>query len=63
MELHHRLDDRRKLLDAKLTELALYAKEVCPGAIVEVSTTTYEDEDGHVEVFPPPHFRRQMKKG
>jgi hypothetical protein len=46
--------DRRQLLDATLTELSLYAKELCPEAVVEVSTVRYEDEDGHVEVFPPP---------
>lgn len=44
----------RALLDDKLTELALYAKELCPEAVVEVSATSYEDEDGHVDIFPPP---------
>ena len=44
----------RRLLDRKLTELALYAKELCPEAEVEASTVAYEDEDGHVDVFPPP---------
>jgi hypothetical protein len=31
--------------------LALYAKELCPEAVVEVSATSYEDEDGHVDIF------------
>jgi hypothetical protein len=44
----------KALLDAKLTELALYAKKLCPKAIVETSTVQYEDEDGHVDVLPPP---------
>ncbi len=44
----------RALLDDKLTELMLYAKELCPEAVVEVSITSYEDEDGHVDIFPPP---------
>ena len=52
MALHK--DDRRALLDRKLTELLLYAKELCPEARVEASTIQYEDEDGHVKVFPPP---------
>jgi hypothetical protein len=52
MALHR--DDRRDLLDRKLTELLLYAKELCPEGRVEVSTIQYEDEDGHVAVFPPP---------
>jgi hypothetical protein len=49
-----RRQDRRKLLDAKLVELALYAKDLCPDAKVEMSTRQYEDEDGYVDVFPPP---------
>ena len=44
----------RALLDAKLTELALYARELCPEATVEISTVQYEDEDGCVYIFPPP---------
>jgi hypothetical protein len=52
MALHR--DDRRALLDHKLTELLLYAKELCPEGRVEVSTLQYEDEDGHVTIFPPP---------
>jgi hypothetical protein len=47
-------DDRRALLDRKLTELLLYAEELCPEGRVEVSTLQYEDEDGHVTIFPPP---------
>ena len=58
--MRHQLspDTYRALLDAKLTELALYAKELCPEAAVEASPLQYEDEyedeDGHVKVFPPP---------
>jgi hypothetical protein len=47
-------DDRRALLDGKLTELGLYAKELCPDGAVEMSTTRYEDEDGHVTLVVPP---------
>jgi hypothetical protein len=54
MEPRPKRDDYRALLDAKLTELALYAKELCPEAVVEVSSVRYEDEDGHVDLFPPP---------
>lgn len=48
-----RTTDRRALLDAKLTELTLLAKELCPAARVEADTIRYEDEDGGVKVFPP----------
>jgi hypothetical protein len=44
----------RALLDDKLTELMPYAKELCSDAVVEVSSASYEDEDGHVDIFPPP---------
>jgi len=49
----HETSDRRSAVDAKLTELMLYAKELCPGAVVDTSPLQYEDEDGHVEVYPP----------
>ena len=52
MALHR--DDRRALLDGKLTKLLLYAKELCPEGRVEVSSLQDEDEDGHVTIFPPP---------
>jgi hypothetical protein len=45
--------DRRALLNAKLTELMLLAKELCPEATVKANTIQYEEEDGHVDVFPP----------
>ena len=48
--------DRRALLDAKVTELMLYAKELCPSATVKADTISYEDEDGNVHVFPPPEL-------
>ena len=54
MEPAARIADRRALLDAKLTELVLYAKELCPEALVEATTIAYEDEDGHLEIYPPP---------
>ena len=54
MDAHPESKTRRVLLDVNLTELALYAKELCPEARVEISTVQYEDEDGHLEVFPPP---------
>jgi len=48
--------DRRDILDQTLTDLALFAKQVCPAARVEVNTIRYEDEDGRLKVFPPSHL-------
>ena len=47
-------DDRRALLDAKLTELVLLSKQLCPSTAVEASAIQYDDEDGRLEVLPPP---------
>lgn len=52
MKLPTPRNEYRLLLDRKLTELALYAKELCPEAETEINTVPYEDEDGHVDVFP-----------
>lgn len=53
MAPQHESFDRCSAIDARLTELMLYAKDLCPGAVVDISPLQYEDEDGHVEVFPP----------
>ena len=52
----------RALLDAKLTELMLYAKELCPEAVVKASSHSYEDEDGHVDIFPPPSLSEEEEE-
>ena len=54
MGRHRRSQRRRALVDAKLTELMLLAKELCPAATVKAEPIQYEEEDGHVDVFPPP---------
>ena len=46
-------EDRRVLLEHHLTQLGLYAKQLCPEAEVELLTTSYEGEDGHVRVHVP----------
>jgi len=45
--------DRRALVDKYLTEVSLLAKELCPDAKVEATMESYEDEDGHVRIYPP----------
>jgi hypothetical protein len=52
-------DDRRALLDAKLTEVGLYAKELYPEGAVEMSTVRYEDEDGHVTLILPSAYSEE----
>ena len=63
MDTTSRPDDRRALLDAKLTERVLFAKQLCPSAAVEGSAIQYEDEDGGVEMFPPPSLSETKRTG
>jgi hypothetical protein len=44
---------RRTLVDRYLTEVSLFAKTLCPEAKVEATMESYEDEDGHVRIYPP----------
>ena len=44
---------RRTIVDKYLIEVSLLAKELCPTAQVEATTERYEDEDGHVRIYPP----------
>jgi hypothetical protein len=44
---------RRTMISKYLTDVSLLAKELCPEAKVEATTEHYEDEDGHVRIYPP----------
>jgi hypothetical protein len=45
--------ERNRTLDSILTEFSLYVKELCPEASIEITKTTYEDEDANIFVRPP----------
>ncbi len=45
--------ERKNLVDLYLTELSLLAKRLCPEARIEATTEAFEDEDGHVRIYPP----------
>jgi hypothetical protein len=45
--------ERNRSLDSILTEFSLYVKELCPEASIEITKTTYEDEDANIFVRPP----------
>ena len=47
---------RRTMVGQYLTEVSLLAKALCPEAKVEATTESYEDEDGHVRIYPPAGF-------
>jgi len=50
---------RRTLIDKYLTELSLLAKGLCPEAKIEATTEAFEDEDGHIRVYPPAGMREE----
>jgi len=51
--------ERKGLVDNYLTELSLLAKRLCPEARIEATTEAFEDEDGHVRVYPPAGLREE----
>jgi hypothetical protein len=53
MKIQTGVEPQRDLLDRKLTELALFAKRLCPEVKIETNTIRYEDEDARLKIFPP----------
>jgi hypothetical protein len=44
---------QQELLETKLSELTAMIKDLSPQARVEISFERYEDEDAHIDVYPP----------
>ena len=53
------LPDYRARLDAAVTDLSLFIRELYPEAQMEVSFVRYEDEDAHIWVSLPSTFLRK----
>jgi hypothetical protein len=51
--------ERRVLVDKYLTELSLLAKQLCPKARIEATMEGFEDEDGHIRIYPPAGMREK----
>ena len=51
--------ERRVLVDKYLTELSLLAKQLCPKARIEATMGGFEDEDGHIRIYPPAGMREK----
>ena len=51
--------ERKNLVDNSITELSLLAKRLCPDARIEATTEVFEDEDGHVRIYPPAGLREE----
>lgn len=52
--------ERRTIVGKYLADVRLFAQALCPEAQVEVTTESYEDEDGHVRIYPPPGVERSQ---
>lgn len=50
---------RKNLVDKYLTELSLLAEQLCPDGRIEATTEGFEDEDGHVRIYPPAGMREE----
>lgn len=44
----------RRRLDAAVTALSLFIRNLCPEAQLDIAFTRYEDEDAHIWVTLPP---------
>jgi len=53
MRAYNPAQQAKHSLDYILTEFSLFAKELCPEATVEVTKTSYEEEDANILVRPP----------
>jgi hypothetical protein len=45
--------ERRVMVDKYLTEITLFVKALCPEVKIEATMESFEDEDGHVRIYPP----------
>jgi hypothetical protein len=55
--------ERRIMVDKYLTEISLFAKALCTEARVEATMESFEGEDGHVRIYPPPGLsERQIEE-
>jgi pyruvate-formate lyase-activating enzyme len=50
------------LLDAHLSELAVFIKDLAPESRIEISLARYEDEDAHISIFLPPETEAEEVK-
>ena len=55
------LPDYRTRLDAAVTALSLFIRELYPEAQMEVSFVRYEDEDAHIWVSLPSTFPEEER--
>jgi hypothetical protein len=56
----HADTERHTLVGKYLSEVSLFAKGICPEAKVEATMERYEDEDGHVRIYPPAGLSKQQ---
>ena len=52
----------RRRLDAAVTALSLFIREICPEAQLDIVFTRYEDEDAHIWVALPPALPSEKRE-
>jgi hypothetical protein len=59
MKSTHSATRRQNILDAKLADLGLYAKELCPDGRVNIGRTQHDGAHGHVDLIVPPSLSEE----
>ena len=54
--------DYRGRLDAAVTALSLFIRDLCPEAELEISFVRYEDEDAHIWISLPSTLREEERE-
>ena len=52
----------RHRLDAAVTVLSLFIRELCPEAQLDIAFTRYEEEDAHIWVSLPPTLTAEKRE-
>lgn len=52
----------RSRLDAAVTALSFFIRDVCPEAELEISFVRYEDEDAHIWISLPPTLTEEERE-
>jgi len=52
----------RHRLDAAVTALSLFIRELCPEAQLDIAFTRYEDEDAHIWITLPPALTSEERE-
>jgi hypothetical protein len=58
----HTQNDYRSRLNAAVTALSLFIRDLCPEAKLEISFVRYEEEDAHIWISLPPTLAEEERE-